>query len=113
MRFLYQIFWTNILVSMFFTSDYNIKRHMGTNTLYPIFTDKQPKLTPPDNCKLENLFLVARHGTRYPEGSDIEKFEELEKVFQNVSSSKHKVICQKKVNNLIGYKKKSYIKILN
>ena len=82
MRFLYQIVWTNILYWMFFTtSDYNTKRHMGTNTEYPIFTDKQPELTPPDNCELENLFLVARHGTRYPEKSDIEKFDELEKVF--------------------------------
>jgi hypothetical protein len=96
MQFLYQIVWTNILaLILFISSDYDIKRHMGTSTEYPIFTDKQQELTPPDNCKLENLFLVARHGTRYPEESEIEKFDELGKVFQNVSS-KHKVIFTKK-----------------
>ncbi|CAI2188773.1 2304_t:CDS:2 [Funneliformis geosporum] len=59
---------------------------MTTNTKYPILTDKQPSLSSPGHCKLEKLFLVARHGTRYPEEPDINKFEVLEKIFQNVSS---------------------------
>lgn len=74
-----------------------MKRHMGTNSLYPIFTDKQPELNSPRNCKLEKLFLIARHGTRYPEDDDIDKFDVLEKVFHDVPGrKKHKVIPQKK-----------------
>ena len=66
---------------------------MTTNTVYPTFTNKQPEQDYPHNCKLEKLFLVARHGTRYPEKSDIKEFDELEKIFQNVTSlSKLKVI---------------------
>ncbi|RIA83417.1 histidine phosphatase superfamily [Glomus cerebriforme] len=93
MQFLYQIIWTNILALIFFTSShykFNIKSHMGTNSVYPVFTDKQPELSSPDNCKLKKLLLVARHGTRYPEDDDIEKFEELEKVFQGVSKHSKK-----------------------
>ncbi|CAG8615711.1 3791_t:CDS:2 [Funneliformis mosseae] len=94
MQFSYQIVWTNFLALIFFTSPYyhdiNIERHMISNTKYPIMTDKQPKLSSPNHCNLEKLFLVARHGTRYPEEPDIKKFEVLENIFQNVSS-KHKV----------------------
>jgi hypothetical protein len=84
---------------------------MGTNTVYhTVITDKQPESSTPNNCKLENLFLVARHGTRYPEESDLEKFDELEKVFQNVpSSSKHEVFT--KMENLVFLK--SYRILLN
>ncbi|CAB4374723.1 phosphoglycerate mutase-like protein [Rhizophagus irregularis] len=94
MQFLYQIVWTNVLALIFFTSSYykfDMKRHMGTNSLYPIFTDKQPELNSPRNCKLEKLFLIARHGTRYPEDDDIDKFDVLEKVFHDVPGrKKHK-----------------------
>ncbi|GES91251.1 histidine phosphatase superfamily [Rhizophagus clarus] len=61
---------------------------MGTNSLYPIFTDKQPEINSPHNCKLEKLLLLARHGTRYPEDGDIDNFEELDKVFHDVPGRK-------------------------
>lgn len=103
MQFLYQIVWTNVLALIFFTSSYykfDIKRHMGTNSLYPIFTDKQQELNSPSNCKLEKLLLVARHGTRYPEDVDINKFDELEKVFHDVPGrKKYKVNSQKNADN--------------
>jgi hypothetical protein len=103
MQFLYQIVWTNVLALIFFTSSYykfDIERHMGTNSVYPIFTDKQPETNSPHKCKLEKLFLVARHGTRYPEDDDIDKFEILDKVFHDVPGrKKYKVIPQKNTDN--------------
>ncbi|CAB4374726.1 unnamed protein product [Rhizophagus irregularis] len=61
---------------------------MGTKTLPVIFTDKANPIKIPDKCELQQLYLVSRHGTRYPTDGDINKFIELEKVFKNVSYAK-------------------------
>jgi hypothetical protein len=40
----------------------NIKRHMGTKNLPAIFTDKANPIKISDECELQQLYLVSRHG---------------------------------------------------
>ncbi|CAH1762734.1 16672_t:CDS:2, partial [Entrophospora sp. SA101] len=42
----------------------------------------------PDKCKLKQLHLNTRHGSRYPTPDEINGYEELEKTFANVSIAK-------------------------
>ncbi|CAI2188775.1 2305_t:CDS:2 [Funneliformis geosporum] len=61
---------------------------MGTKTLPLLFTDKAKPVKIHHTCELQQLFLISRHGTRYPTDNDITLFNELEKIFQNVSYAK-------------------------
>ncbi|CAG8748502.1 11468_t:CDS:2, partial [Funneliformis mosseae] len=42
----------------------------------------------PDKCELKQIHLVSRHGSRYPNPDNINSFEELEKIFANISVAK-------------------------
>ncbi|CAG8551319.1 7865_t:CDS:2 [Funneliformis mosseae] len=42
----------------------------------------------PDKCELKQLNLLTRHGSRWPDPTSITSFDELEKVFSNVSVAK-------------------------
>ncbi|CAG8571303.1 1687_t:CDS:2, partial [Funneliformis caledonium] len=42
----------------------------------------------PDKCELVQLHLNTRHGSRYPEPTDIVNYEKLEKIFANVHIAK-------------------------
>ncbi|CAG8754679.1 2152_t:CDS:2, partial [Funneliformis mosseae] len=42
----------------------------------------------PDKCELKQLHLVSRHGSRLPDPENIIAFDELEKIFANVSVAK-------------------------
>ncbi|CAI2183322.1 3750_t:CDS:2, partial [Funneliformis geosporum] len=42
----------------------------------------------PDKCDLKQLHLITRYGSRYPETDRIIAFDELEKIFSNVSVAK-------------------------
>ncbi|CAG8645825.1 16271_t:CDS:2 [Funneliformis caledonium] len=61
---------------------------MGTKTLPLLFTDKAKPIKTYHTCELQQLYLIARHGTRYPTDTDINSFNELEKIFQNVPYAK-------------------------
>ncbi|RIA83421.1 histidine phosphatase superfamily [Glomus cerebriforme] len=61
---------------------------MGTKTLPIIFTDKANPIKIPETCELQQLYLISRHGTRYPTDHDINKFIELETIFKNNSYTK-------------------------
>ncbi|GBB85824.1 hypothetical protein RclHR1_12270004 [Rhizophagus clarus] len=61
---------------------------MGTKTLPFIFIGKVNPIKIPNECELQQLYLVSRHGTRYPTDGDINRFIELEKIFNNVTYAK-------------------------
>jgi hypothetical protein len=85
-------FLANIFSVVFAYDKFDIRKHMASNTVYQ-FTHDQSEQSYPQNCELEKLFLVARHGTRFPERSDIEHFNTLEKIFQNSKHNDKVISC--------------------
>ncbi|CAG8804008.1 18603_t:CDS:2, partial [Dentiscutata erythropus] len=47
----------------------------GNNVFSP---DAEP-ITYPDKCELNQLHLITRHGSRYPEAEEVLKYDRLEK----------------------------------
>ncbi|CAG8631439.1 2605_t:CDS:2 [Funneliformis caledonium] len=96
-RILYSIFIINLFVSYNPTlcETYKYTREYLLNSklfnLEPPQTafslDIQP-ISYPDKCELIHLHSVSRHGSRYPTPEDIIAFDELEKIFANVSFAK-------------------------
>src|SRR5271156_1782536 len=78
-------FLANIFSVVFAYEKIDISKHMVTSTVYQ-FHHVQPEQSCPQNCELEKLFFVVRHGTRFSEQPDIQNFDILEKVFQNTST---------------------------
>ncbi|CAG8707636.1 12785_t:CDS:2, partial [Funneliformis caledonium] len=96
-RILYSIFIINLFVSYNPTlcETYKYTREYLLNSklfnLEPPQTafslDIQP-ISYPDKCELKQLHSVSRHGSRLPDPENIIAFDELEKIFANVSVAK-------------------------
>ncbi|CAG8452059.1 10843_t:CDS:2 [Paraglomus occultum] len=63
---------------------FSVPDHLGTKRPYPITTPHADELIPPPQCTLSQLYLLARHGIRYPTKGDVNKFNELIELFKDV-----------------------------
>ncbi|CAG8746001.1 15966_t:CDS:2, partial [Gigaspora margarita] len=64
------------------------KRYFRIEPEETAFTLDVNPLSYPDKCELKQLHLLTRHGSRYPDPTDIQAFDRLEKIFANVSVAK-------------------------
>ncbi|CAI2180334.1 8847_t:CDS:2, partial [Funneliformis geosporum] len=94
---LFVVFIINLFVSYNPTlcKTYNYTReYLLNNNLFYLeppqtaFTLDIKPISYPDKCDLKQLHLVTRHGSRYPDPGRIIAFDELEKIFSNVSVAK-------------------------
>ncbi len=58
-----------------------LQHHLASKSPYPITSEYAEPLVPPRNCKLSQLHVIIRHGTRYPSKSDCVEFENLLRQF--------------------------------
>ncbi|RHZ58299.1 hypothetical protein Glove_374g17 [Diversispora epigaea] len=97
MQFLYSVFVFALFISYNptichrynYTPEELINNHLfflepGKN----VFSPYAEPISYPDKCELKQLHLNTRHGSRYPEWGDILEYDELEKVFANVTIAK-------------------------
>ncbi|CAG8487681.1 2816_t:CDS:2 [Funneliformis caledonium] len=97
-RILYTVFIINLFVSYNptlcktykYTREYLLNNHLFyLEPPQTAFAQDIKPISYPDKCDLKQLHLVTRHGSRYPDANSILFFDELEKIFANVSVAKN------------------------
>ncbi|KAJ3317258.1 PHOsphatase [Blyttiomyces sp. JEL0837] len=79
-------------------TDWDITRHLGSKSPYPIKSLHAEKVVAPDGCQLEHVHMFTRHGSRNPSPSDIESFKAIETLFKPDSNR-----IPSKYKHLIGW----------
>lgn len=57
--------------------------YLGTKRPYPLTHNGGVPVVPPDGYEIVQAYLISRHGTRYPSGSNIDSFDALSKYFRS------------------------------
>ncbi|CAG8509530.1 3233_t:CDS:2 [Funneliformis caledonium] len=96
-RILYSVFIINLFVSnnptLCKTYEYSREFLLDNHFFYleppqtAFALDIEP-ISYPDKCDLKQLYMISRHGSRYPGPNNIRAFDELEKIFANVDVAK-------------------------
>ncbi|RUS19848.1 histidine phosphatase superfamily [Endogone sp. FLAS-F59071] len=72
------------------TQSFDITKHLGTSSPYPIHDNTSSPVILPDRCWLTQIHYVVRHGTRYPSTKNTIHFDNLHALFKNaVLDSEH------------------------